>query len=289
MLRALAGVLVSLVLAAPASAASRAVITGGPSGNVTATDATFTFDQSEHPIIQVTAPSFECRLDGGPFTACTSPVTYSGLGGGTHVFDVRMSGLLDDHTPASRSWVVEQQTVTAPPPLPPGRQPPPPKDNPAPRHAVDGCDYGAAEPGQASPGRLRAATICLFNRVRADHHLPPVHAKARLTRLAQSYAAMLATRKFFSHTSPGGLTFGQRVFASGYVRGRAWEVGEVLAWAPGAPTPHREVLAWLHSPPHRRIILTASYRDVGVGVTFAAPRRGVKRGATYVGEFGHVG
>jgi uncharacterized protein YkwD len=79
------------------------------------------------------------------------------------------------------------------------------------------------------------------------------------------------------------------VYGARYVSGNAWEVGEVLAWAPGRPTPHREVLAWMHSPPHRRIILTASYRDVGVGIAFAAPRRGVRRGATYVGEFGHVG
>jgi uncharacterized protein YkwD len=49
------------------------------------------------------------------------------------------------------------------------------------------------------------------------------------------------------------------------------------------------VLAWLHSPPHREIILTPAYRDAGVGITPATPLRGVRRGATYVGEFGHVG
>jgi uncharacterized protein YkwD len=265
----------------------RAVITSGPSGDTESSEATFTFEASQPPLLNT--PRFECSIDTGAFVACVSPLVLDSFGGGSHSFAVRMTGIFDDHTPDTRNWTVQQRTVVAPPPLPPSKQPPAPHDKRKPHYAVDGCDYGAAGPHQATATQLRKATICLFNRVRADHGLRPVRRSARLATLAQGYAGTLARYKFFSHTTPAGRTFAQRVYSARYVRGTAWEVGEVLAWAPGRPTPHREVLAWLNSPPHREIIPTGAYRDVGVGVTFAAPRRGVRRGATYVGEFGHVG
>jgi uncharacterized protein YkwD len=286
-LLALLAALVLPTATATATGLPHAVITSGPSGDTESSDATFTFQASEPPLLNT--PRFECSVDTGAFVACVSPLVLDNFGGGSHSFAVRMAGVFDDHTPDTRNWTVQQRTVVAPPPLPPSQQPPAPHDKRKPRHAVDGCDYGAAGPHQATAAQLRKATICLFNHVRAEHGLGPVRGRARLNALAQGYAGTLARYKFFSHTTPAGRTLAQRVYAARYVRGTAWEVGEVLAWAPGRPTPHREVLAWMHSPPHRAIILTGAYRDVGVGVTFAAPRRGVRRGATYVAEFGHVG
>jgi DNA-binding beta-propeller fold protein YncE len=86
-------------------------ITGGPSGWVAATSATFTFtgtDGSGAP-----ATGFGCQLDGGAWVACGSPQTYAGLGDGAHVFSVRSldgSGLADP-SPATRTWSVD---TTAP-------------------------------------------------------------------------------------------------------------------------------------------------------------------------------
>jgi hypothetical protein len=45
----------------------------------------------------------------------------------------------------------------------------------------------------------------------------------------------------------------------------------------------------MHSAPHRRIILTAAYREVGISVIGHAPIAGVRRGATWVADFGRVG
>ena len=53
---------------------------------------------------------FECRLDGGPYEPCASPVLLDGLGEGRHVFEVRaVDGAGNtEQTPAQWFWLVER-------------------------------------------------------------------------------------------------------------------------------------------------------------------------------------
>ncbi len=62
--------------------------------------------------------SFECSLDGAPFTTCTNPVTLTGLANGSHTFLVRaVDGAgNEDASPASITWTVNTSagpTLTA--------------------------------------------------------------------------------------------------------------------------------------------------------------------------------
>jgi uncharacterized protein YkwD len=43
---------------------------------------------------------------------------------------------------------------------------------------------------------------------------------------------------------------------------------------------------WMHSPPHRRVILTKRFRDVGIAVVSGAPKQVEGPAATYVADFG---
>jgi hypothetical protein len=82
-------------------------ITSAPSGLTASTDATFTFTADEP------GSTFECSLDGGGFSSCTSPATFNGLGDGAHTFDVRAIDTASntDPTPDSAAWTVD---ATAP-------------------------------------------------------------------------------------------------------------------------------------------------------------------------------
>jgi streptogramin lyase len=80
-------------------------ITEGPSGNTKDRTPTFRF-RSDEP----SGGSFQCSLDGGSFSSCSSPKTYSTLSFGTHTFRVRARDAADnlDPTPASRTFTVRR-------------------------------------------------------------------------------------------------------------------------------------------------------------------------------------
>ena len=45
-----------------------------------------------------------------------------------------------------------------------------------------------------------------------------------------------------------------------------WTVGEVIAWGVSVRgTPQAVFKAWMRSSPHRQVILTKRWRDVGIG------------------------
>lgn len=53
--------------------------------------------------------TFQCRLDGGAYAACVSPVNYAGLSDGSHTFEVYATDSAGnaDPTPASYNWTVD--------------------------------------------------------------------------------------------------------------------------------------------------------------------------------------
>jgi hypothetical protein len=73
--------------------------------------------------------TFECSLDGGAWSACTSPKVYTGLSEGRHTFSVRaVYGGLSEPVPPSVEWYVEA-TAPGPPTITPGHSSPSPNSH----------------------------------------------------------------------------------------------------------------------------------------------------------------
>ncbi len=71
--------------------------------NPSGASAAFSFTSSE------AGSTFQCQLDSGGSSACTSPKSYSGLSAGSHTFQVKATDLAGnvDATPASFTWTVD--------------------------------------------------------------------------------------------------------------------------------------------------------------------------------------
>lgn len=148
------------------------------------------------------------------------------------------------------------------------------------------CSGALDVPSRVTQRRARAAVLCMANRFRRAHGRRALRSNVKLTRAAQSYTVQMATRRFFSHTSPGGGTMVDRLRGAGYIAsGGTWAVGENLAWGTSyLAAPAMIFDAWMRSPGHRANLLRPTYREAGIGVAEPAPS-GIA-GATYAIEFG---
>jgi uncharacterized protein YkwD len=155
--------------------------------------------------------------------------------------------------------------------------------------ATPACPSASATPAKAGKRTTVYATLCVLNAQRARHGLRPLELNGRLARAARRHARDMNRRNYFSHESLGGGSFLDRIRRTGYLRGAGrWTVGENLAWASGGKAAPRTITQmWMNSPGHRANILSASFREVGIGVAYGAPVRGdVTPAATYATDFG---
>ena len=84
-------------------------LTSTPPANDTNNSASFSFGDSE------TGVTFECQLDAGSFSTCTSPASYPGLADGSHTFTVRARDAASNPSSAtSYTWTVNTTPSAAP-------------------------------------------------------------------------------------------------------------------------------------------------------------------------------
>lgn len=95
-----------------AAISTNTTITSPPPPVTNQPDASIAFSSTEPN------PSFRCSLDGGPFIACSSPATYTGLANGEHTFAVEATDGQGnvDLAPVLTSWEVDAPPVNLAPP-----------------------------------------------------------------------------------------------------------------------------------------------------------------------------
>jgi uncharacterized protein YkwD len=143
-----------------------------------------------------------------------------------------------------------------------------------------GAPAGANVTDRSGPMRsLETGILGAINNLRREHGLVPLRLSSKLSLAASQHSTEMAARGYFSHSSADGSHFDRRI-AGFYPMGsrRYWSVGENLLWsspdvdAPGA------LQMWLHSPEHRKNMLTSRWRELGISAVHTASAPGTFSG-----------
>jgi uncharacterized protein YkwD len=156
--------------------------------------------------------------------------------------------------------------------------------------AASSCAYTDVEVTGLSQNQMESSIACLINEQRTSRGMAPVRPNGDLRQAAQSHSDEMVDEGYFEHTSPAGVTFINRIQATGYTRGtRTWVVGENLVWGTGSlSTPQALVTAWMNSPPHRENLLRARFREIGISAVAGTPEpRSDPAGVTVSSEYGY--
>ncbi|HQG02837.1 MAG TPA: CAP domain-containing protein [Thermoleophilia bacterium] len=111
--------------------------------------------------------------------------------------------------------------------------------------------------------------VSLVNKARTERGLHKLYVKPCLVRAARAHSAEMGGEQYFDHDSFSGDSFARRLIKFGYKRAgySFWKVGEDIAWGSGLYSAPEVIFdGWMHSKPHRAVILTKRFRNIGVGV-----------------------
>ena len=114
-----------------------------------------------------------------------------------------------------------------------------------------------------------------INVLRRSHGLAALRMSKGLRAAADAHSSSMVTAGFFAHGD-----FSRRI-ARYYPRGRyrTWSIGENLLWSSADIDAAQAVQLWLNSPSHRKILLTARWREIGLSAVHVDAGPGVFNGA----------
>lgn len=115
-------------------------------------------------------------------------------------------------------------------------------------------------PAAKSAPTLAGQIVNLVNDERGKAGCGPVTEESHLDRAAQGHSDDMSERDYFSHDTPEGDSFADRITAAGYSRPGAENI------AKGAASADQVMRMWMNSSGHRANILNCSLKKLGVGV-----------------------
>jgi uncharacterized protein YkwD len=145
--------------------------------------------------------------------------------------------------------------------------------DPAPSPTAPPSGSPTAPPSSSPPASpdgdaaVESAVVALVNEERAKAGCQALKVDDRLTAAARGHSADMAARGYFSHTTPEGKSFADRITAAGY---RWTAAAENIA--KGQRDAASVMNSWMNSPGHRANILNCTYKDIGVGLAYDGSR-----------------
>jgi uncharacterized protein YkwD len=136
--------------------------------------------------------------------------------------------------------------------------------------------HGAAA---VSLSPLEAGVLADINAFRRSHHLRPLALSAGLESAARQHSHEMAVDGYFAHDSANGKAFWKRIRR--YYPSRSWSlwsVGENLLWSSPGVTAAKALRMWEASPEHRKNLLTARWREIGVSAVHVSAAPGTFHG-----------
>jgi uncharacterized protein YkwD len=134
------------------------------------------------------------------------------------------------------------------------------------------CTLPLAAPALASTSlnSYEKQLLAQVNKQRAKHGLAQLRLNGKLVAAARAHSTDMGARKYFEHDTPApnAEAWSARIIRCGYTqRGyRYWKAGENIYYGAGVwSSPVAVVGAWMKSKVHRAVILTRTFRDIGVG------------------------
>ena len=123
-------------------------------------------------------------------------------------------------------------------------------------------------PAYAASSQAEIAIVREINKIRRTHHLRPVKLTAPLAKVARRHSSLMLKHDALSHSSFDGSSFSTRLARAGKRR----QYGETLAWAPNGTHVTAKVLLglWMHSAPHRAVLMNGKLQRVGVGRVYGS-------------------
>jgi uncharacterized protein YkwD len=131
----------------------------------------------------------------------------------------------------------------------------------------------------ASLSTLEQGVLADINSLRRDHGLAPLRLSTALTAAARQHSTEMAARGYFSHNSANGSSFDKRIARYYPIGGtHFWSVGENLLWSSPDVDAGGALSMWWNSPEHRKNMLTARWREIGLSAVHVADAPGTYGG-----------
>jgi uncharacterized protein YkwD len=122
---------------------------------------------------------------------------------------------------------------------------------------------GRTHRSPAAVDRVERSVLRRINSYRHHHGLRAVRLDKRMNAGAYQHSRSMALRGYFAHASADGSAWDAR--ARRYSRARY--VGEVICWTRSTSSAHQArlvVRTWIHSAPHRAVLLKRGFTRIGI-------------------------